>query len=307
VPEVLVCDVQRFSVHDGPGIRTTVFFKGCPLACRWCHNPESITFTNEPIHTAADCIRCGDCVRACQAGALRMTSTGVRIQHDRCDRCMRCTEVCPSGAWRAAAERYDVDGLIAALLRDRDFYASDGGVTLSGGEPLVHAAFLRALLPRTHALGLDVTVQTAGQFRWDDVQPLCAHIDRFHYDLKVVDPERHRALTGRDNVRILNNLRRLVAEGCEVEIRMPVVVGHNDDEDNLAQSARLLRSLGLGGITLLPHHALGQAKLDKLAHRLVPLRTPGATRGDLDRAAAAFERNGIAVHRHDSLDEHIGS
>jgi pyruvate formate lyase activating enzyme len=306
-PQVLVCDVQRFSLHDGPGIRTTVFFKGCPLACRWCHNPEAIAFGNEPLHAASDCIRCGDCVEACVAGALRMTGSGVQIDHARCDRCMRCTEVCPSGAWRAAARRYSVDGLLEEVLRDRDFYGSDGGVTLSGGEPLVHAGFLRRFLERTSEHGVHITAQTAGHFEWRRIEPLLEHIDRVHFDLKVVAPERHRSLTGRDNGRILRNLSRLVARGCNVELRMPVVIGFNDDADNLRRSARVARGLGLRSITLLAYHPLGEAKLDKLASELRPLGARAAARADLDRAAASFATHGIAVRRHDDLDrDHAG-
>ena len=163
-PTALVCDVQRFSVHDGPGVRTTVFFKGCPLACRWCQNPETIGFANERMFTATDCIGCGDCTRTCPHDALRLVGGRPVLDADACQACLACTRACPSGALAPAARAVTPEGLLQEVLRDRAYYGPDGGVTLSGGEPLSQVAFLAAFLPLARSAGLQVVAQTAGHW-----------------------------------------------------------------------------------------------------------------------------------------------
>jgi len=291
----LICDVQRFSVHDGAGIRTAVFFKGCPLRCAWCHNPEAIAFDNQPLYTASACIGCGDCVEACPQRAIAVGPGGIERDHARCQRCLRCADVCPSRATRAAARPLEPAQLLAEVCRDSDFYGDRGGITLSGGEPLVHASYLATFLPLATQRGLDVVVETAGQWRWSAVRPLLRHIDRFLYDIKILDPARHRELCGGDNAQILANLQRLVAHGARVTPRLPVVIGATADSDNMERAAQLLASLHLGQVTLLPYHRLGEEKWSGLglARQRGCFRAP--TPAELDRAEQPFRARRIEV------------
>ena len=259
-----MCDVQRFSIHDGPGIRTTIFFKGCPLACRWCQNPETISFANEPVHSASECILCGDCARACPASVIRHNGETIHFDRSRCQACLACTQNCPSGAMAPAARTYRPQTLLDEALRDMDYYGSDGGITLSGGEPLAQQGFLAEFLPRARDAGLHVVAETAGHWSYPGLESLLDLVDLFLFDVKAVGPRRHQRLTGRSNERILANLERLVHDGRRVEVRMPVVPGHNDDPDNLHRTARLLVDIGITTITLLPYHPLGQSKLAKM-------------------------------------------
>jgi len=260
----LVCDLQRFTVHDGDGIRTAVFFKGCPLRCAWCHNPEAIEYANQPLHIAGDCIGCGECVQRCPRTALTLGPAGLRADRGRCDACLQCAEVCPSGATRGAAQPISVAEIVRLVCRDRDFYGDDGGVTLTGGEPLSQVGFVRQLLDALKGAELDVVVETAGHCSWSLVEPLLPAIDRILFDLKIVDRDRHLELCGRDNDLILANLGRLLAGGHRVEVRLPLVLGATCDRDNLERAAALLADLGVGHITLLEYHRLGEDKLQQL-------------------------------------------
>jgi len=294
---VLICDVQRFSVHDGPGIRTTIFFKGCPLACRWCQNPETIAFQNEPVYTASDCIGCGDCADACPNGAIEISNGSLHIDRSQCSACLKCTEVCPSGAMSPAARPYDAETLLGEACRDADYYGDTGGITLSGGEPLAHADFLAGFLPKAKRAGLHVTAETAGHVSSEKLRGLARFIDLFLYDLKAADDRRHRELTGRPNRLIIDNLKMLINEGRQVQVRMPLVPGHNDDERNLELTARLLKSLGVAVITLLPYHRLGQGKLLKVKPPYEPIESHPPSAAELDAVVDSFGLYGIEAKR----------
>ena len=293
--EALVCDVQRFSVHDGPGIRTTVFFKGCPLACRWCQNPETISFVNEPVFTADDCLGCGDCVGVCPGEAIGLTDNGLILDRSRCVACLQCTEVCPSGALSPAARSTTSSALLAEVAKDRDYYGDDGGITLSGGEPLTQGGFLREFLPRARAAGLHISAETAGHVNQRLFTELAGLIDLFLFDLKALDEQLHKGLTGKSNRLILTNLRHLVREGIPVEVRMPVVPCYNDGPANLVKTARFLTTLGVPTITLLPYHGLGVAKLAKLRAPYVPVSAKAPSREQLSATREVFSRFGIAA------------
>lgn len=295
--KVLVCDIQRFSIHDGPGIRTTIFFKGCPLSCKWCHNPETIAFENQPVYNRADCIGCGDCVKACPESALSMKKFGVVTDHLKCRNCFTCMDVCPSLARRPAAKAYGADALCEEVLRDFDYYDDDGGVTLSGGEPLAHPSFLRGFLKKVKRSGLNVTVETSGYWSFQTSANVISLVDLFLFDLKVMDMNRHRELTGRSNRKILANLKRLVDQGCNVSVRMPLVPGLNDDPENLLQTARVLNDLRLRAVWLLPYHTLGEAKLKKMETRQKPLSLHVPSQQEIRGATTILESHGIAVNR----------
>jgi pyruvate formate lyase activating enzyme len=294
--EAIVFDVQRFSVHDGPGIRTTVFFKGCPLRCRWCQNPEALRPHPEIAFYADRCHNTRDCQPACPLEALQWN--GDRIIRQRCDACGRCAEACAYEALRVVGRKVSADTLLEGVLRDVAFYrTSGGGVTLSGGEPTLQMEFIGAFARRCRERGVSVGLQTCGFFRWD---AFAAHLPFFafvQFDLKLMDPERHREATGIDNGVILENARRLAAAGAAVTFRMPVVPGITDAEANLRQVAAFLRELGRPAIHLLRYHAMGEAKLARLGNPLPPL---GLTDGklaaeSLSRAAEVLRDEALEV------------
>ena len=269
--EACVFDVQRFSLHDGPGIRTTVFFKGCPLRCRWCQNPESLRRRPEIAFFAERCRGERGCLHACARGAIR-AGGGERIARDRCDACGRCARACPHGALETIGRTVSVGELLDEVARDAPFYdTSGGGVTLSGGEPMLQAPFLARFVPRCRELGLSVVLQTCGAFRLRDLEPILPSLALLHFDLKIVDEARHRALTGASNRRILANARALAARAAPICFRLPVIPGHTDTGENLAGVARLLHELGAPRLVTLRGHALGQAKLPRLGFPLAPL------------------------------------
>jgi pyruvate formate lyase activating enzyme len=295
-PEALVCDVQRFSLHDGPGVRTVVFFKGCPLRCAWCQNPEALRLENELVFSLADCIHCGDCIPRCPQGALRLARGTLQLDWSRCDGCLGCVDACPSRALTPAARSYDVERLTAEVLRDREFFGPGGGVTLSGGEPLLHVAFLAELVPRLKEAGLGVVVETSGHWRWPRVAPLLRSFDLLLYDVKVAPEGTHRALTGVGNRQILANLRSLLQAGFPVRVRTPLVPHLNAQEHLLRELAAELRDAGCDTLWLLPYHRLWESKLAKLgtAQRALPIAAPLPE--EILRCSRLLAASGLRVH-----------
>lgn len=296
MPTSLICDIQRFSVHDGPGIRTTVFFKGCPLRCLWCQNPEALRFENELVFSANRCIACGECAKTCPIQAIRFDH-GPRIHRDKCDACFACAEVCPGRALEPAAREYSPEALVRELTKDREFYEPEGGVTLSGGEPLARPEFLRELVPRIKRENLHLAVETCGHFHWEALEPVLLRIDLVLFDLKAWSEDLHRKLTGRDNRLILANLKRIIAQGIPRRLRMPLIPGLNDAEDELRRIAKFVKELGETEIFLLPYHRLGESKLQKLASELKPLGLASLSESDLQKRADIFRGAGLGVRR----------
>jgi pyruvate formate lyase activating enzyme len=268
----LVFDVQRFSIHDGPGIRTVVFLKGCSLACRWCQNPEGISPRVELGVWPERCVSgCRACVPTCPSGAL-VVNGSVKLDVSRCDACGSCLSACPAGALRSVGRPVSAAALLAELEKDAAFYrASGGGVTLSGGEPVLQAAFLRKLLPLVRERGWHVALETAGHYRWSKLEPLLPHLDLVLYDLKLADPGRHREWTGQGNHRVIDNLRRLLETTVEVVVRMPVVPDVNTSAADVGGMAALLDDLGVPELVLLEYNPLWEAKLPHLSEPRRPL------------------------------------
>lgn len=287
-------DVQRFSLHDGPGIRTVVFFKGCGLACAWCQNPEAMRAGPEIAYYAEECIEgCTRCLGVCPEDAVRPERAS-RIDFERCTGCGRCVEVCPGLALRSIGRARGARELLDEVLRDRPFFeSSGGGLTLSGGEPVLQSAFLCELLPLARAEGLHVAVETSGAYPFSLLEPLLPWVDLVLFDVKLADAARHERATARGNEQVLANLRELVARRTPLEVRMPVVPGWNTDGENVAATARLLAGLGVGAVTLLPYNHLWEAKLPRLGleRRALGIRPPEGP--FYERLRDEFARNGL--------------
>jgi pyruvate formate lyase activating enzyme len=273
-----------------------VFFKGCPLRCRWCQNPESIRSEPEVAFYADRCRGARDCEAACAKGALQWY--GDRILRSRCDACGRCAEACAFDALRLVGRKVSIKGLMEEVERDAPFYrASAGGVTVSGGEATLQMDFLGAFARRCGEQGLNIGLQTCGLFRWESFLPHLPLFEFIQFDLKLMDAEQHRKMTGGDNRAILDNARRLVAVGAPVSFRMPVVPGITDHEDNLRQTGAFLHDLGVPVIHLLRYHAMGEAKLARIGNLVTPFALPnGSLTGDsLQRAAEILSGEGLRV------------
>jgi pyruvate formate lyase activating enzyme len=285
-----VFDIQRYSLHDGPGIRTTVFLKGCPARCLWCHNPESQSFAPEVLLVETRCASCGTCAAVCAHGAPPPGSA-------LCTACGACVEACPAGARQLAGRETTVDAVMHEVLRDRVFYEeSGGGATFSGGEPLAQPGFLADLLAACRAASLHTAVDTCGFASRKHLLALVPLVDLFLFDVKLVDDSRHRAFTGLPVAPILDNLRALAAAHGNVWIRVPVVPGHTDAEADVAATAALVASLpGVRKTCLLPYHRTGAPKAGRLGR---PYALPGLAPpppGHLETLAALFRDRGLAV------------
>jgi len=261
-----IFDVQRFSIHDGPGIRTTVFVKGCPLRCAWCHNPEGLREAPQLAYTPSLCIGCGYCVSRCKHNAHTIGDVGHRIDRSKCVECFACVEECYSGALEIIGRTVTVGALMGDVLKDAPFYEeSGGGLTVSGGEPLAQFDFVRALLATAKAEGLDTCLETCGLGSRDSLLELASWVDLFLYDYKETNPALHRQYTGQDNTRILENLSALDELGATIVLRCPIIPGVNNRPDHYEGIARTAEALAhCHAVHLMGYHRLGTAKQARL-------------------------------------------
>lgn len=292
----LIFWIERFAIHDGPGIRVAVFLKGCPLRCVWCHSPERQSLRPELLLKTDRCLVCGTCAPFCAHDAITQTDEGYVTDRTRCDACGECTEACPSGARTIAGRPWTVPELVAEIEKDRIFLGqSGGGVTFSGGEPLLQPEFLREAIDACRAAGLHTAVETSG-FGSRLAIDAAARADLILFDLKILDDERHRRYTGVSNRVILENFAYLAPRHPDLRVRIPVIPGINDALRNLAGIGALAKVHGVNRIDLLPYHTAGLAKYDRLGRPYALPDVATLAPEALGPARQHLEEFGLTVH-----------
>jgi len=287
----LVFDIKRYAINDGPGIRVTIFLKGCPLSCRWCHNPESISPGVQKMYTESKCIGCGQCVDVCPVHACELTDEGIVTNQELCDSCGQCAEVCPAKATEMSGHHESVADLLKVIEAERPFFdQSGGGVTFSGGEPLLYPEFLTEILDACGRLKIHRTVDTSGLASSRNLLKVAKRTDLFLYDLKLMDSKKHKEWTGVGNKQILQNLQALAKIGAKIQIRIPLIKGVNIDEENIGATATFVAALAgpRKTIKLLPYHNLAGGKSAKLGQEYEPGPMSGPDEKDLAKVIAQF-------------------
>lgn len=292
----LIFDIKKYSINDGPGIRTTVFFQGCPLACQWCHNPESQARTPVLMCRVNRCVLCGECVGVCQNNSISINGTAA-TDRTACKTCGACADVCYNGAREISGYRANVEQVMSEVLRDMPFYeSSSGGVTFSGGEPLMQHRFLLDLLHACREKELHTVLDTSGFAAWEVLDSLHDYVDLFLFDLKMMDDDRHIQYTGVSNKLILSNLKQLAESGSAIYIRIPLIPGINDDEENLRRSGEFIRALpNIVGVELMGYHDLAAAKYEALGMDYLLKETKAPNKLHLNQCAHILEQAGLQV------------
>lgn len=296
----LLTDFQRFSVHDGPGIRTIVFLKGCPLHCAWCQNPETTSPRPEIMFIPQNCVGCGRCINECPQDCIRGSAgRGRAIDRDGCmlPACGKCQRICYANAINISGRYLTVAETMEVLMRDRGFYErTGGGVTFSGGEPFAQPRFLRELARSAKERRLHTAVETCGHVNWDVLSSILGYLDMVLYDLKHMDPERHLQGTGVHNRLILENLKRIDSSGIPIRARLPLVPGFNDSEDNVRATSAFIASLShLETLDILPYHRMGEPKWAQLDLSYTLHGVEPHTRNQVFARAAIAREYGIEV------------
>ena len=295
--EGIIFDVKKYAIHDGPGIRTTVFFKGCPLACRWCHNPEGITVASQRIYRQERCIGCGECIQICPQKAITQTADGVVSDPAKCDLCQTCADHCPPEAVEFVGRKVTVAEVMREIEKDIAFYdESGGGITLSGGEPLMQSEFLLQLLDACADHDLHRTVDTTGYADAGLLLEVAQKTDLFLYDLKLMDAAKHRDFTGVSNELILNNLKLLAQNEARIQVRVPIIPGINSDAENIDRTAAFVSALpGVEHIAILPFHNSARGKYGRLGVDCIASDIECPTDEHLKIIAGRLEKSGLQV------------
>lgn len=297
----IVSNIQRFSIHDGPGIRTTVFLKGCNLRCFWCHNPESLNMHPELQVFPDKCIGCGKCFQICPVNAHQVIEGQKIFKREICKQCGKCAQNCYAEALLMVGQEMTVDEVMKEVAKDRLFYEnSRGGVTFSGGEALLQKDFVKALLIDSKNHGFHTAIDTAGHVSWQTFEEILPYVDLVLYDLKRMDSRKHQDSTGAENTRISNNLKKLATKGMELWIRIPIIPGLNDnlnEVEKMADSIQALERVDL--VELLPFHGLGQNKYESLGmeYKAKDYKTP--SKETMDKLAKVFEDRGLLTKKGD--------
>lgn len=290
-----IFDIKQFAVHDGPGIRTTVFFKGCPLNCWWCHNPEGISPGDDIFFYKTKCIGCGTCIEVCPENAIKQEDA-ISIDRDKCTSCGICADNCPSDALKNAGRTVTSDEVIAEIRKSIIFYdSSNGGVTFSGGEPLMQPEFLKDLIDGCREEEIHITLDTSGHVDTDTFESIIDDVDLFLYDLKIMDDEKHKKYTGTSTDKVLKNLKLLSKKGKEVIIRFPVIPGITDTDENIEKIIDFLSDIkNVSEIDILPYHNV-EEKYKKLGkeYKLNVVKSPDESK--IKQIKERFEKGGFLV------------
>lgn len=291
-----IFDIKRYAINDGPGIRIVIFLKGCNLNCAWCHNPESISTETERMYAPAKCIMCGTCMMACPEKAITLTSEGIITDAELCNMTGRCATVCPTKAIELSGKLMSVAEIMKEIEKERVFFdQSGGGVTFSGGEPLLQSKFLIELLDECGKRGIHRAIDTAGLANTEIILEVAKRTDLFLYDLKLMDSEKHREWVGVPNEKILENLKLLAETEAKIIIRIPLIGGVNDDADNMKATARFVSELSgeKKQVNLLPYHKIAQTKYQKLGRPEEFQLLEEPTKEAQQQAIAIFQEFGI--------------
>lgn len=290
--QALITGIQKFCVHDGPGIRTTVFFKGCPMSCTWCHNPETQNFNKEMMINSEKCTRCGRCADRCPSDSVSMTEGLLTAGPGSCSHCEACLDFCTAGAREIAGEEWDCERLLQEIEKDRAFYeTSGGGVTLSGGEVLSQPDAAVYLAERCHRKGIHVAVDTCGFAPYEVFERIAPFTDLFLFDIKIMDPRLHMDETGVDNRMILMNLKKLT-QSAAVHLRLPLVAGVNADDSHVDAVLDFIKPLRIQQVSLLPYHDTGSFKYQRLGRTGSGIRFATPRESWLETVKVRFELAG---------------
>jgi pyruvate formate lyase activating enzyme len=291
----IVFNIQKYSIHDGPGIRTTVFLKGCPLRCMWCSNPESQNTYPEVVHRDSLCTKCGQCVDACREKAISLTDKGVAIDRRRCTNCGECADVCIPGALKMFGDEMSAEEVFREVVKDADFYRnSGGGVTVSGGEPLLQPAFVEAFFKLCQGSGIHTCLETTAAVSARALRQVLPYTSLVLYDIKCIDPEVHRKWIKKSNVKIINNFRLAASMRVPMIVRVPLITGVNNTEKEFRAIADLVSSnLEEPKAEILPYHRYGMGKYQMLDRRYQLPDMVAPTDLELQRAKYIFESYGI--------------
>jgi len=291
-----IFNIQKYSIHDGPGIRTTVFLKGCPLKCVWCHNPESQSYETEIIASIEKCIGCNSCIDSCLYNCITFINNEPTVDKSICSLCGECTKNCPTNAMEMLGKSMTVDEVMKEIEKDYVFYEeSGGGVTISGGEPLMQFEFINAILIKCKEREIHTAIDTSGYSSWENVYKIFKNVDLFLYDIKHISDVKHIQLTGVSNKEILDNLSNLAKTGANIWIRVPIIPGINDDKENIVGIGNLMNYLKLKDIFILPYHNIASDKYRKLGkeYGLSNIKTP--TNEHMENIAGRLKDFGLNV------------
>ncbi|AKL96014.1 pyruvate formate lyase activating enzyme [Clostridium aceticum] len=294
--KALITNIQKYSLHDGPGIRTTVFLKGCPLKCIWCHNPENQSYHKQMMYNKEKCNLCGGCQRKCSIGAIHIKTENIDVDSEKCNFCENCTEFCINNAREIVGQEYTTSELMKEIEKDKIFYEqSGGGVTFSGGEAMHQIDFLHEIARKCKTKGISVAIDTCGQVSFQHFEKLLEDVDIFLYDLKLMNSQEHKKYTGVPNEVILDNLKELSKKGAKIYLRLPLIEGINTDNENINAIVKFIKNLNIVHINLLPYHEIGSDKYKRLnmKYEYALMKKPSDER--LQEIKTLFEKNNFKV------------